>query len=133
MNQVICHPLFYHRSNYAWSTHPKHYYAAEQALTRVGKILFDLELDFGWCHSAIPAKTLVSIIPQLNAKGIEIYAQLLLNLIPNSTKKEVNWLAWEDPYIFDKEIITLKAEVEKDPHQIQKRLEYVKKNDGLNF
>jgi hypothetical protein len=39
--------------------------------------------------------------------------------------KDVDWLAWEDPFIFDRDPQQLKVEKEKSVEETQKRLNYV--------
>lgn len=39
--------------------------------------------------------------------------------------KEVDWLAWEDPFILGKDATQLKNEKEKDPLESEKRMSYV--------
>ena len=39
--------------------------------------------------------------------------------------KEVDWLSWEDPFILDKDPQQYKAAREKDPRELNKRMNYV--------
>lgn len=117
-------PCLFIRSQRAWKTHPRNYQAAESMVTEVGKVLFGKPFDFTWCHLAICAQQLQSILPKLTAHDLVFCAQLVMNL--NKLKlKKVDWLSWEDPYILGKDPKSYKAERENDPKEFEKRMSYV--------
>lgn len=117
-------PLLFIRSKKAWATHPRNYQAVESMVTEVGKVLFGKSLDFAWCHLAISVKQLKPILPELTAHDLVICAQLIMNL-KNIRTKPVDWLSWEDPFIFEKDPKTFKLERERDPKEFEKRMSYV--------
>lgn len=113
------------RSEKAWSTHPQNYYAAESMVTEAGRILFDTILDFTWCHLAITANQLSNILSHLTARDLVVTAQLVFALRNELKIKEVDWLSWEDPFIFGKDPETYKREREGDAAELEKRMSYV--------
>jgi hypothetical protein len=117
-------PVLFHRSAKAWTTHPQNYHAAEAMVTEVGKVLFGKVLDFTWCHLVITAGQLKESLPYLTAHDLVIQAQLVLNLKDIIKTQDVDWLSWEDPFIFEKDAAQFKAEREKDPAEIEKRMNY---------
>lgn len=118
-------PRLYARSAQAWASHPRNYQAAEAMVTKVGEILFNVTLDFTWCHLALTAEKLANVLVKLNAHDFVVFAQLVFNVKDELQMKEVDWLAWEDPYIFEKSAEALKTERENDPKEIEKRMNYV--------
>jgi len=118
-------PVLFQRSAKAWSTHPQNYYALESASTRVGEILFRKTLDFTWCHLVIKAEELKQILPKFQMHDLTIFAEAVLFLRDKLLTKKVDWLAWEDPFIFNKDSKKYKEERENDPEENEKRLSYV--------
>ena len=118
-------PLIYHRSAAAWDTHPSNYRELEDMVTRAGKLLFGLELDYCWCHMAIQAGQLQAALPKIHSPGISMVAEIVLQIQPHVQTKEVDWLAWEDPFILGRDAVQLKQERENSPAEVCKRLAYV--------
>ncbi|MFH1561664.1 MAG: hypothetical protein ABID04_03760 [Patescibacteria group bacterium] len=118
-------PTLYLRSPKAWATHPKNYYAAESMVTEVGRILFGKVLDFTWCHLTLTSQQLKQVLPSLTAHDLVIISQLVLSLKDKLVTKEVDWLSWEDPFIFNKDPRQFKTERENDPKELEKRMNYV--------
>lgn len=118
-------PIIFTRSAKAWATHPKNYYAAESMVTEVGKILFGKVIDFGWCHLTLTAKQLADAMPDLTARDMVIVSQLVLSLKNILIMKEVDWLSWEDPFIFGKDSEQYKTERENSLEELEKRMGYV--------
>lgn len=118
-------PVLFQRSAQAWSTHPQNYYALESAPTRVGEILFEKTLDFTWCHLVIKANELRQILPKFQMHDLTILTEAVLFLKDKLLTKNVDWLAWEDPFIFNKDQKKYKKERENDPEENKKRLSYV--------
>lgn len=113
------------RSALAWSTHPQTYYAAESMVSRVGEVLFGKSLDFAWCHITLSSAQLKQILPKLSAHDLVIFAQLVYQLKDILQAKDIDWLSWEDPFIFGKDPKDFKLECEQDSADIQKRFNYV--------
>ena len=118
-------PLIFQRSEAAWATHPYNYYQLEQMVTQVGQWLFGKQLDFAWCHLALQAQQLQQMIPHIHRRDISLVAEFTLAGKDIIKTKDVDWLAWEDPFIFDRDPQQLKVEKEKSVEETQKRLNYV--------
>ncbi|MEM7132575.1 MAG: hypothetical protein AAF702_40100 [Chloroflexota bacterium] len=118
-------PLCFERSPTAWETHPQNYHALEGMATKAGELLFGKRLDFGWCHLVVQGKELRRIMPHVHSSGIDMVAEMMLLLKNDIQNKEVDWLAWEDPFIEGTDAAELKAEREKSRDETQKRLSYV--------
>jgi hypothetical protein len=118
-------PTLFLRSQKAWSTHPKNYHAAESMVTEAGRILFGKILDFTWCHLSLLTKQLSKVLPSLTARDLVITSQLVFSLKENIRTKSVDWLSWEDPFIFGKDSQKYKLERENDPAELEKRMGYV--------
>lgn len=118
-------PLIFHRSPAAWQTHPRNYRDLEQIVTRTGEYLFGKTIDYAWCHLALQAGTLERIMPATTNPDISMVAEMALMLQDQAQTKEVDWLAWEDPFIFGREPDALRTEREQSPQETRKRLAYV--------
>lgn len=119
-------PLIYHRSPKAWSTHPDNYLALESFVTRVGETLFGQSLDYAWCHLALRAGLLAEIMPHVRNHDISMVAEIvLLTQDKNIQTRDVDWLSWEDPFLFSRDPAEFKRERESNPQEVQKRLAYV--------
>jgi hypothetical protein len=118
-------PLLYQRSALAWQTHPQNYYELETMVTRVGELMLGRSLDFAWCQLAIQATDLQAILPDIQDRAISIVAEMILPLKDVVKTKDVDWLAWEDPFIENCDLPTLKKMREGSIAEHQKRLAYV--------
>lgn len=118
-------PILYERSDFAWSTHPKNYRAIESMATILGKILFGKELDFFWCDLTVKAKLLRTITKKVKTSDFRILAELILPMKDDLVIKKVDWLEWEDPFVFGKETTGFKEEREMSEEEDRKRMGYV--------
>ena len=118
-------PLIFQRSESAWATHPKNYFELESFVTDIGQTLFGKRLDYGWCHFVIQAGQLREIIPLTHRHDLSIVAEMILHVQADVKTREVDWLAWEDPFIRGKDTDELKRERENSLAETQKRLSYV--------
>ena len=118
-------PLIFHRSDRAWATHPKNYLEIESFASRMGQLLFEKWLDYGWCHLVVQAKHLRPIMPKIKNSNLSMVAEMILHLQDNIQTRDVDWLAWEDPFIFERDADELKRERENSLEETQKRLSYV--------
>lgn len=118
-------PLQFVRSAAAWASHPANYRRAEARVTLEGERLFGRRLDYAWCHLVLRAGTLRAILPALRRSDISIVAEVVLALRDTLRTVEVDWLAWEDPFILGRDAAALRAEREQSPAEERKRLDYV--------
>jgi hypothetical protein len=118
-------PLLFQRSKAAWDTHPSNYRELEAILTHVGRLLFKKDLDFAWCHLAVQAGQLAAILPYLKSCDMSLVAEIAVHLRDQARTKDVDWLAWEDPFIYSRNPHELKAEREGSNAENRKRLAYV--------
>jgi hypothetical protein len=118
-------PLIFHRSQAAWQTHPHNYQEIEPMVTLAGQWLFGVSLDFAWCHLALQAQQLAAVMPHVKRKDISMVAEMLLPLRRQTRTREVDWLAWEDPFVYGCDAEQLKREREASLAETHKRLAYV--------
>ena len=118
-------PLIFQRSQFAWDTHPQNYRELEGIVTTVGKNLFGRELDYAWCHIVVRAGQLREIISLVRNPDMSMIAEMIFYLQDNIQTRDVDWLAWEDPFILKRDAAELKRERENSPTETQKRLNYV--------
>ena len=118
-------PLIFQRSKAAWDTHPSNYRELEAVLTRVGRLLFKKDVDFAWCHLAIQARQLGAVLPLLKNCDTSVLAEMIVRLRDQAQTKEVDWRAWEDPFIYSRNARELKEERERSNAENRKRLAYV--------
>jgi hypothetical protein len=118
-------PILFQRSRAAWDTHPQNYREIEHIATRVGEMLFNKTLDFTWCHLAIQAQQLKEILPQVKRHDLVILAEIVLILKNKIQTKDVDWLAWEKPFVFSRDPDQLRKEGENSLQETRRRLKYV--------
>jgi hypothetical protein len=118
-------PLLFHRSEKAWATHPVNYFELESFVTDIGQTLFGKRLDYGWCHMAIQAGRLREVMSLVKEHDLSMVAEMLLYLQADIKTRDVDWLAWEDPFILGRDADELKRERENSLAETQKRLSYV--------
>lgn len=118
-------PLIFQRSLYAWETHPQNYRQLEGIVTTVGRNLFGRELDYGWCHIVVQAKQLSEIMPYVKNPDLSMVAEMVFYMQDTVKTREVDWLAWEDPFILGRDAEELKREREQSLEETNKRLNYV--------
>jgi hypothetical protein len=117
-------PLIFQRSEAAWQSHPQNYRKIEGFVTALGEILFGRSLDYAWCHLAIPAAQLGHILPSVKSHDLAMVAEMILAIQDRARTRTVDWLEWEDPFIYAKDPQVLKTEREQSPLETQKRLAY---------
>jgi hypothetical protein len=117
-------PVLFQRSQAAWETHPQNYREIEHLAIRAGEILFNQSLDFVWCHLVIQAQQLGEILPRLKNHDLSVVAEIVLLLKDKVKTKDVDWLVWEDPFIFSRDLDEMKAEFENSRQESRKRLGY---------
>jgi hypothetical protein len=115
-------PLMFLRSAAAWRTHPQAYHAVEQIATQLGLLLFKQELDFVWCHLVLQAQRLSAMLSHLKGQDLRLYAEIVLALRTELMLHPVDWLAWEDPFIWGRDPLEMKQSCDADPQYAQRRL-----------
>ena len=118
-------PLIFHRSESAWATHPKNYFELESFVTGIGQTLFGKMMDYGWCHFVIQAGQLRELMPLIKRHDLSMVAEMILHVQANIKTREVDWLAWEDPFILGRNADELRLERENSLEETRKRLSYV--------
>lgn len=122
---LASHPTLFQRTPKAWSTYPKNYFAAESMVRQAGKILFNKNLDFFWCHLVLRASDLQEILPKIESHDFTVFPEIVFYLKEKIKTKDVDWLSWEDPFIFHKNHHQLKLVREQSREETDKRLQYV--------
>jgi hypothetical protein len=117
-------PLIFQRSPTAWETHPQNYRDLEGIVTTVGRNLFGRELDYAWCHIVVRAGQLREMMPSVKNPDLSMVAEIIYYLRDNIQTRDVDWLAWEDPFIFGRDAAELKHERENSLEETHKRLSY---------
>ena len=82
-------------------------------------------VDFAWCQLAIQAGELKNILPAIHSHDMSMMAELVLLCQERINTQEVDWLAWEDPFMLGCDPAALKHERESSPQETRKRLSYV--------
>jgi hypothetical protein len=118
-------PLLFERSEAAWATHPRNYRDVEAFAIRAGEWLLGRSLDWTWCHLAVQVQQLSPALPYAQSPDLSMLAQILLHLRGQVTTRQVDWLAWEDPFILGRDPALLRREREGSPAETKKRLSYV--------
>jgi hypothetical protein len=118
-------PLLFQRSEAAWNTHPRNYREIEHMAVQVGELLYGKSLDFAWCHLALQAGQLLDILPHITQRDLSIVGEVAIRLRDKIQTRDVDWLAWEDPFIYACDPARLKEEREASIEETHKRLSYV--------
>lgn len=118
-------PVIFQRSPAAWATHPQNYRELEGIVTVVGRHLFGRELDYAWCHIAVRAGELREIMPLVENTDLSMVAEMIFHMQADIQTREVDWLAWEDPFLVGRDPNELKRERENSLVETDKRLSYV--------
>jgi hypothetical protein len=117
-------PLIFHRSPAAWATHPKNYAQLEGFVTKIGAQLFGKTLDYGWCHLVVRAGELREVMPKVTHTGLSMVAEMVLHMQHHIHTRDVDWLAWEDPFLAGRDPLEMKTEREQSVNEYEKRLSY---------
>ena len=117
-------PLIFQRSPAAWATHPENYARLEGFVTRIGEQLFGQTLDYGWCHLVVRAGELREVMPKVTHAGLSMVAEIILHMQHHIHTRDVDWLAWEDPFLAGRDPAEMKAEREQSLDEYEKRLSY---------
>jgi hypothetical protein len=118
-------PLIFQRSQRAWETHPRNYRELEGSVTTVGRNLFGKDLDYAWCHIAVRAEELREIMSRVKNPDLSMVAEMIFYLQKDIQTCDVDWLAWEDPFVLSRDPVELKQERENSLAETNKRLSYV--------
>jgi hypothetical protein len=118
-------PLLFQRSQAAWDTHPRNYAEMERFLSITGDLVLGKPLDFAWCHLAVTANHLRRILPLVKHHDSSMMVELLLLMLDELHTQDVDWLAWEDPFLSGQEAMQLKTSREASIPETRKRLGYI--------
>jgi hypothetical protein len=115
-------PVLFQRTSAAWATYPDNYREIEGLVARVGELLYNQTYDFGWSYLVLQAADLAWVLPQLNSRDFGVLIEVLLLLRPRLLTHQVDWLAWEDPFILGRDADELRAERSHSHPETVKRL-----------
>lgn len=115
-------PVLFQRSPVAWATYPENYREIEHLVARVGELLYNQTYDFGWSYMVLQATDLAWLLPQLNSLDFGVLIEVLLLLRPRLLTRDVDWLAWEDPFILARDADELRLERDQSHSETIKRL-----------
>ncbi len=118
-------PVLFQRSEAAWATHPRNYRDLEHMVTRAGELLFNRTFDWCWCHMAVTAGQLKSILPLVHGHDMSVLAEMVLALKDRLVTADVDWLAWEDPFLYGRDSDVLRCEREASLAETRRRMAYV--------
>jgi hypothetical protein len=114
-------PVLFQRSKSAWATYPENYREIEHLFIRTGELIFKKYFDFAWSHLIVQSHLLRSLLPKITSHDFGILIEMVLLLQNELLTKDVDWLEWEDPFIFGRDPIQLSQE-RNNNHEIHKRL-----------
>jgi hypothetical protein len=115
-------PLLFQRSQRAWDTYPENYHQIEHMIIRVGEMLFQEYYDFAWSYMVMRSGQLAEILPRIRSHDFGILIEIVLTLRESLKRKSVDWLSWEDPYIFGRDPDELRQERNSSRAETYKRL-----------
>ncbi|MBN1260533.1 MAG: hypothetical protein JXB35_07615 [Anaerolineae bacterium] len=118
-------PLLYQRSEAAWASHPANYATAERLGIHLCALVVGRPLDLAWCHLAVPVARLAAILPVISRRDMALLAEIVWLLREDLITRDVDWLAWEDPFLLGQEAESLRREREASAEETRKRLAYV--------
>jgi hypothetical protein len=119
-------PVLFQRTPTAWASYPKNYREIEYLAIRVCEFLFGKYLDAAWSHLVIRADQLQQILPQIKSHDFGLLTEVVILLKDNLQTQDVDWLAWEDPFIFSRDLEELRVERENSRDETYKRLRWLK-------
>lgn len=119
-------PLLFQRSETAWLTYPQNYREIEQLAIKLAEFMFGRYLDIAWSHLVIRTDQLQQILPHLRSRDFGLLAEIVLKLATQLTTQEVDWLAWEDPFIYARDADELRRERSESAMETKKRLVGIK-------
>ena len=73
----------------------------------------------------LSAGRLARLMPGVTRSDMSMLAEMVLGLRDELQVVEVDWLAWEDPYLLGRDAAELRREREASPGEMRKRLGYV--------
>jgi hypothetical protein len=115
-------PVLFQRSEQAWSTYPKNYRRIEHLIIQVGELLFSEMYDFAWSYMVMRSGQLETLLPNIKSHDFGILIEIVLMLREQLVRKSVDWLAWEDPYIFGRDPGELRQARDSSREETWKRL-----------
>ncbi|MCI0398334.1 MAG: hypothetical protein L0322_25850 [Chloroflexi bacterium] len=119
-------PVLFQRSPAAWATFPHHYRQIEHLAITLGRYLFGRYMDLAWSHLVIPAGRLRVLLPHLHSSDFGLLAEMILLLQGELITRDVDWLSWEDPFIYGRDAAELLAERDNDHEETLKRLRWLR-------
>ncbi len=94
--------MIFSRSQKAWKTHPKDYYASEKIVEDIGYSFLGKRFDWAWCGALLSQRAVRIILSKKSRiNDFSIEAEWILSCYQKGCSiesKKVDWLAWEDPF-----------------------------------
>ncbi|KAA3659945.1 MAG: hypothetical protein DWQ04_20795 [Chloroflexi bacterium] len=115
-------PQLFQRSQTAWQTYPRHYREIEHLAIKLGGYIFGKYVDVAWSHLVIGVSQLQSILPQLKNCDFGVLVEIVLLLKDTLRTQEVDWLSWEDPFIYGRDPVELMKERDNSIEETHNRL-----------
>ena len=115
-------PLIFQRSQTAWENHPQNYRDLEGMIVTVGHYLFGRKLDYAWCHIVLCAGQLREVMPLVKNPDLSMVAEMIFCLQDKIQTRDVDWLAWEDPFVLSRDWTELKRERENSLDETKRDL-----------
>ena len=115
-------PLLFQRSEAAWATHPQKYRAIEGWVMEAGEMVFGRKINTAWSHMAITVEHLRELLPRIRSRDFSLLIEIVILLQDRLTLKPVDWLAWEDPFLYGRDADELRAERDNSQVETERRL-----------
>lgn len=118
-------PVLFQRSPVAWRTYPRHYRRLEGLAMTAAEHVFGFPIDIAWSHLVIRAEALGALLPGLMRHDFGLLAEMAWGLRASFTLRPVDWMVWEDPFIYGRPAAALRAERDADPAETRQRLQWL--------
>ncbi len=117
--------LVLERSPLAWSTHPSNYREMEQMVSRTFQWLSGTFVELSPAALVLSRRAAHTILGQSQSASYDIWGEWVLLAMRNGipvTTRQVDWLAWEDPYWEGADPADLKRAREASQEETLKRI-----------
>ena len=115
----------FERSPRDWETHPSNYRNVEQMVTQIGQLLWGICIEWTPGALLLSQSTVQMLLEHSISPSFAVWSEWILLAMTQQillTRKQVDWLAWEDPYWEHIEAQTLKHRRETSQEETRKRI-----------